>query len=77
MKRFVWKRKVGESVNKTKVSDFSAESKEDLEGNEDGDIDWLTGTIANKKQCISLEDTKTKSERLIQEGAMLAEAERP
>ncbi|KAH9498497.1 Tetratricopeptide repeat protein 33 [Bulinus truncatus] len=74
MKRFGWKRKVGENVNKTKVIVFCAESKDENEDAKQSEVDWLTSVP--KRQCISLEDTFSKSERLKQEGGVLAEAER-
>lgn len=67
---FGWKRKIGSNVSKVKTETFSSETKDE----ESPDVDWLTS--APKRKFVSLEDARSKSERLQAEGTVLAEAER-
>ncbi|XP_063066007.1 tetratricopeptide repeat protein 33 [Engraulis encrasicolus] len=73
MASFGWKRKAGEKVSKAVVQQFERESeekKEDPEGEGEG-VDWLHA-IKRKKEAL-LEDCATRSQRLKNEGALLAE----
>ncbi|KAK7100916.1 tetratricopeptide repeat protein 33-like [Littorina saxatilis] len=76
MTTFGWKRKAGSGVVRNASQAFEQESKDEDLDNEvtRGEVDWLT--LAPKKRMISLEDAKAKSERLREEGSILAHAER-
>ena len=76
MTSFGWKRKIGANVSKTKSEDFERNSKEETEEIEleDGEISWLS--LVPKRRLIHLEDAKSKSARLQEEGVVLAEQER-
>ena len=76
VKKFGWKRKVGEQISRSASAAFERETKNDDDVIESGDVDWLTLVPVNKKRVIGLEDNVTKAQRLIREGAMLAESER-
>lgn len=52
------------------ANDFDEEGEDDTEG----DIDWLSA--AKRRRLLLLEDNATKSRRLREEGALLAENER-
>ncbi len=75
---FGWKRKG--KLNSTAVSLFSKEKGEEEEKEEgseyaeDEEVDWLSA--ARKRRVIMLEDIQTKSKRLQDEGAFLAENQR-
>ncbi|XP_033501947.1 tetratricopeptide repeat protein 33 [Epinephelus lanceolatus] len=74
MASFGWKRKVGEKVSKSVVQQFEAEAEGKAEGagrSKDEDVDWLHAI--KRRREILLEDCETKSKRLKDEGAMLAE----
>lgn len=68
MTSFGWKRKLGGKVSKN----FEKNSKDNHDNLEE--VDWLT--LAPKRKLICLEDGRAKSERLKQEGGVLAESER-
>ncbi|XP_061192762.1 tetratricopeptide repeat protein 33-like [Saccostrea echinata] len=72
MTSFGWKRKLGGNVSKKLSQSFQDNSK----GHHDNleEVDWLT--LAPKRKVICLEDSWAKSERLKQEGSLLAESER-
>ena len=72
MTSFGWKRKLGGNVSKTLSKNFQENSKDSHENLEE--VDWLTSVP--KKKIICLEDSRAKSERLKQEGSLLAESER-
>lgn len=72
MTSFGWKRKLGGNVSKTLSKNFQENSKDSHENLEE--VDWLT--LAPKKKIFCLEDSRAKSERLKQEGSLLAESER-
>ncbi len=75
MATFGWKKKIGAKVSKSAAQAFEAESKDDEdEALTSGEVDWLC--LAPQKNTLVLEDARLKSERLQQEGATLAEAER-
>ena len=76
VKKFGWKRKVGAQISRSASAAFEKETKNDDDVIESGDVDWLTLVPVNKKRVIGLEDNVTKAQRLIKEGAMLAESER-
>ncbi|XP_070706852.1 tetratricopeptide repeat protein 33 [Pempheris klunzingeri] len=75
MASFGWKRKAGEKVSKSVVQQFEAEAEaEKAEHDEAGleeEVDWLHAI--KRRRSILLEDCATKSKRLKDEGALLAE----
>ncbi|KAI3362164.1 hypothetical protein L3Q82_012487 [Scortum barcoo] len=73
MASFGWKRKVGEKVSKSVLQQFEAEEEKAEAGGprEDEDVDWLHAI--KRRREILLEDCKTKSKRLKDEGTLLAE----
>ncbi|XP_034565928.1 tetratricopeptide repeat protein 33 [Notolabrus celidotus] len=77
MASFGWKRKVGEKVSKSVVQQFEAEEeKKKKEAAGDGagqveEVDWMHAI--KRRREILLEDCAVKSERLKDEGALLAE----
>ncbi|XP_021345241.1 tetratricopeptide repeat protein 33-like isoform X4 [Mizuhopecten yessoensis] len=73
MTAFGWKRKVGEKVARTASAAFESDAK-DEENPEDLDVDWLT--LVPPRKIICLEDAIAKSNRLKQEGTVLADSER-
>lgn len=73
MASFGWKRKAGERVSKTVVKQFEAETErneEDAESRAE-DVDWLHAI--KRRREILLENCATKSKRLKDDGALLAE----
>jgi hypothetical protein len=76
MTTFGWKRKAGESVEHNASAAFENDAKDEEVDNAvtRGEVDWLT--LAPKKRLVSLEDARAKSQRLRDEGTILAEAER-
>lgn len=77
VKKFTWKRKIGVQVSKSTSLAFEQESKaeEDISlCNEN--VDWLTLAPVKRRTLISLEDGIAKGSRLVQEGTVLAGAER-
>ncbi|XP_067678081.1 tetratricopeptide repeat protein 33-like [Haliotis asinina] len=74
MTSFGWKRKTGAKVSKSTSSLFEENTKDDDEEVRSGDIDWIS--LAPKRRIISLEDALGKSERLKNEGCVLAESDR-
>lgn len=72
MTSFGWKRKRQLSGHRTPI--FNEEEIEDGVGENDGQVDWLSA--AKKRRAILLEDSQTKSKRLQDEGAVLAEEQR-
>lgn len=68
MASFGWKRKVGEKVSRLVVQHFEAEDED--KGQTEG-VDWQHAT--KRRRDILLEDCVTKSRRLKDEGAQLAE----
>lgn len=72
MTSFGWKRKLGGKVSKILSKNFEKNSKDNHDNLEE--VDWLT--LAPKRKLICLEDGRAKSERLKQEGGVLAESER-
>ncbi|XP_069128013.1 tetratricopeptide repeat protein 33-like [Argopecten irradians] len=73
MTAFGWKRKAGEKVTKEASLAFESNSKEE-ENPENLDVDWLT--LVPPRKIICLEDAIAKSNRLKQEGTVLADSER-
>lgn len=59
-------------MSKTLSKSFESNSKDNHDNGEE--VDWLT--LAPKRKVICLEDGRAKSERLKQEGGVLAESER-
>ena len=77
MQKFGWKRKIGGQVSKNASSAFEKESKDEIDPSVDsGEVDWLTSATVKRKFVISLEDNRVKSNRLVQEGGVLASSER-
>ncbi|XP_077981702.1 tetratricopeptide repeat protein 33-like [Glandiceps talaboti] len=82
MTSFGWKRKIGDSVQKSALSKFQTtagvgDDSEDDEFLGTGEIDWLElARIKKKSRVLQIEDNLAKSARLKREGATLAEAER-
>lgn len=81
MTSFGWKRKIGENVSKSATCKFkevtgTKEIEDDIDDSEDGEdsLKWLG--LAQKRKMICLEDSILKSQRLRDEGTILAEAER-
>lgn len=71
MASFGWKRKVGEKVSKATVQQFEQESEEKKDDIEPESVDWLHAI--KRRREILLEDCVTRSERLKDEGTVLAE----
>ena len=73
MASFGWKRKIGEKVSKSAVQQFEAEEEkvEDDGPSQGKDVDWLQAI--KRRREVLLEDCAQKSERLKDEGAVLAE----
>lgn len=73
MASFGWKRKAGEKVSKATVQQFEAEAEAEGAGHGEGDdeVDWLHAI--KRRREVLLEDCATKSKRLKDEGALLAE----
>lgn len=73
MASFGWKRKVGEKVSKSVVQQFQAEAEKasDHGGSQDEEVDWLHAI--KRRREVLLEDCAAKSQRLKDEGALLAE----
>ena len=65
---FGWKRKSG--LGTSSAPAFSGEDSGKEEEEEEG-VDWLTA--AKRRRLILLEDNRTKSKRLQEEGSILAE----
>lgn len=73
MTTFGWKRKLGSRISREASATFEHESKnEDID---DDSVDWLT-LQPKRAHFVCLEDNKAKSNRLKQEGSLLAESER-
>ncbi|XP_062569792.1 tetratricopeptide repeat protein 33-like [Saccostrea cucullata] len=72
MTSFGWKRKLGGNVSKKLSESFQDDSRDHHDNLEE--VDWLT--LTPKRKVICLEDSRAKSERLKQEGSLLAESER-
>ncbi|XP_071991568.1 tetratricopeptide repeat protein 33 isoform X2 [Engystomops pustulosus] len=70
MASFGWKRKIGERVSKVTSQNFEKESADETADMESDDVDWLHA-IKRKKEIL-LEDNSSKSQRLKEEGALLA-----
>ncbi|KAG8599004.1 hypothetical protein GDO81_002835 [Engystomops pustulosus] len=70
MASFGWKRKIGERVSKVTSQNFEKESADETADIESDDVDWLHA-IKRKKEIL-LEDNISKSQRLKEEGALLA-----
>ncbi|XP_023678836.1 tetratricopeptide repeat protein 33 isoform X1 [Paramormyrops kingsleyae] len=75
MASFGWKRKVGEKVSKAVVQHFEAESEASADGTDGDEVDWLHAI--KRRREVLLEDCATKSQRLKEEGSLLAEEGRP
>ncbi|XP_033737851.1 tetratricopeptide repeat protein 33-like [Pecten maximus] len=73
MTAFGWKRKAGDKVVREASAAFESDAKEE-ENPEDLGVDWLT--LVPPKKIICLEDAIAKSNRLKQEGTVLADSER-
>ncbi|XP_020777559.2 tetratricopeptide repeat protein 33 isoform X2 [Boleophthalmus pectinirostris] len=73
MASFGWKRKAGEKVSKAVLQQFEDEAEKADEGasRQHEDVDWLHAT--KRRREMLLEDCATKSQRLKDEGALLAE----
>lgn len=65
-----WKRKRENKVSKEQQRLFQEDVAEDDEFLNCDEIDWLH---PSKRKCLVLEDSNTKSERLKNEGCLLAE----
>ncbi|KAM3937796.1 tetratricopeptide repeat protein 33 [Leptodactylus fuscus] len=74
MASFGWKRKIGERVSKVTSQNFEKESADEAAGVESDEVDWLHA-IKRKKELL-LEDNMSKSQRLKEEGALLAQSGR-
>ncbi|KAM9441476.1 tetratricopeptide repeat protein 33 isoform 1-T1 [Clarias gariepinus] len=71
MTSFCWNRKIGEKVSKAAVQQFEADSANVEDNIELEGVDWLHAI--KRKREVLLEDCATKSKRLKDEGALLAE----
>ncbi|MBN3300352.1 TTC33 protein, partial [Amia calva] len=71
MASFGWKRKAGEKVSQTAVRRFEAEASGEQAIPEREGVDWLHAI--KRRRAVLLEDCATKSRRLKDEGAVLAE----
>ncbi|XP_066567741.1 tetratricopeptide repeat protein 33 [Amia ocellicauda] len=71
MASFGWKRKAGEKVSQTAVRRFEAEVSGEQAIPEREGVDWLHAI--KRRRAVLLEDCATKSRRLKDEGAVLAE----
>lgn len=77
MASFGWKRKVGEKVSKSAVRQFEAEAEKAEDGRRGGgrgggeEVDW-DHAIKRRRETLQ-DDCTTKSKRLKDEGAQLAE----
>ncbi|KAG5834322.1 hypothetical protein ANANG_G00260310 [Anguilla anguilla] len=73
MASFGWKRKAGEKVSKATVQLFEAEAEAEGAGRGEGEdeVDWLHAI--KRRREVLLDDCATKSKRLKDEGALLAE----
>ena len=76
MTSFGWKRKVGQSVSRAKSQAFEEESRDEETDLESKGIDWLTLAPTRSKKLFTLEDAVSKSNRLKNEGSILADSER-
>ena len=79
MTTFGWKRKLGDNVSKSATSKFQeATEQRDSDSCDDGEQassqHWVK--VAKQRKAGLLEDAQSKSKRLKEEGAILAEAER-
>ncbi|XP_033844943.1 tetratricopeptide repeat protein 33 [Periophthalmus magnuspinnatus] len=76
MASFGWKRKAGEKVSKAVLQQFESEAEKTEEGakRQKEDVDWLHATKRRREEL--LEDCATRSHRLKEEGALLAQQER-
>ena len=75
MTSFGWKRKIGVTVSKTASKVFEENSQDDVDVDiASGNVDWIS--LVHNEKVMRLEDATAKSQRLVQEGATLAEAER-
>lgn len=75
MTSFGWKRKAKLQTSVDASFNIKGNNKEEEDSPEDVDLDWLHP--AAKRLCLTrLEDSATKSKRLLDEGALLAENER-
>ncbi|XP_064605867.1 tetratricopeptide repeat protein 33-like [Liolophura sinensis] len=72
--KFGWKRKISSKVSADASVAFSTDAKDQQEDFNNEDIDWLSATKSRKLAC--LEDADAKSNRLKDEGTLLAESER-
>ncbi|XP_048875173.1 tetratricopeptide repeat protein 33 isoform X2 [Brienomyrus brachyistius] len=71
MASFGWKRKVGEKVSKAVVQHFEAESEASADNTDGDEVDWLHAI--KRRREVLLEDCATKSQRLKEEGSLLAD----
>lgn len=74
MASFGWKRKVGEKVSKSVVQQFEAEAEKAKDVGpslQDEEVDWLHAS--KRRREVLLDDCASKSKRLKDEGAQLAE----
>ncbi|XP_038048673.1 tetratricopeptide repeat protein 33-like [Patiria miniata] len=77
MTSFGWKRKAGDNVSKSAATTFQeVTGQQDPDGVESDVSLSHWGQVAKQRKVILLEDAKTKSKRLKDEGSILAEAER-
>lgn len=77
VQKFGWKRKIGAQVSKPASSAFEQEAKEEEDISlSNGEVDWLTLAPIKRRTLITLEDGFAKANRLVQEGTVLAGAER-
>ena len=72
MTAFGWKRK--RQLSNRVATIFNKEEEEGVVDDEKQEVDWLSA--AKKRRAVLLEDSQTKSKRLQDEGALLAENKR-
>lgn len=62
---------MGEKVSKAVVQHFEAESEASADSRDGDEVDWLHAI--KRRREVLLEDCATKSQRLKEEGSLLAE----
>ena len=73
MTTFGWKRKLGQQISKSATSNFQEVTGQQ---NSDSSDEEEILMVAKQQKLGLLEDASSKSKRLKEEGAILAEAER-
>ena len=76
MTSFGWKRKAGDSISRSAPAIFQKVTgqQEEEETDNSAQSHWMQ--VAKQRKVILLEDAKTKSKRLKDEGSTLAESDR-